>query len=164
MCWYSPPVREQGGWQVHPQVHAAAGAREELSPKPYKPARGGDTGLHVCGKIDDTGLCGKIDDLFGEFVVEDLAQGGNNQGGNGSSVECYFDRFFSFAFAAKSKGGDTISYRDVMRADPDGDAMYAAAAGARPVDLAYADTRSPSARVALPTQPRRWRSALRVAV
>ena len=106
------------------EVAAAAGAREELSPKP---ARGGDTGL--CSKIDDTGLCGKIDDLFGEFAAEDLAQVGNNQGGNGSSVECYFDRFFLFAFAANSKGGDTISFRDAIRADPDGDAtcMYAAA-------------------------------------
>ena len=45
------------------------------------------------------------------------------------SVECYFDRSFSFAFAAKSNGGDTMSYRNVIRADPDGDAMYAAAAG-----------------------------------
>ena len=118
MCWYSPPVREQGGWQVHPQVHAAAGAREELSPKPYKPARGGDTGLHVCGKIDDTGLCGKIDDLFGEFVVEDLAQGGDTVSLR-DDMCADPDGDAMYAFAAKSKGGDTISYRDAMRADPD---------------------------------------------
>ena len=103
------------------EAAAAAGAREEMSPKP---ARGGNTGL--CTKIDDTGLCGKIDNLFGEFVVEDLAQGGDTISFR-DDMCADPDGDAMYAFAAKSKGGDTISYRDAIRADPDGDAVYAAA-------------------------------------
>ena len=79
--------------------------RETLPPKP---ARGGDE------------FCGEIDDLFGEFYVEEPTQGGNGtKGGGQPHVECYFDRFFAPAFAAKSKGGDSLGYREAMRLYPE---------------------------------------------
>ena len=59
-------------------------------------------------------FCDEIDDLFGEYCIEELTKGGNQ-----SKVECYFDRFFAPAFAAKSKGGDTLSYREAMRLYPE---------------------------------------------
>ena len=73
-----------------------------------------------CGRGGGDEFCDEIDDLCGEDRVEELTQGGNDtKGGNQSKVECYFDRFFTPAFAAKSKGGDTLSYREAMRFYPE---------------------------------------------